>query len=229
MFFIDELQDFKMYKKQFLYPIDGKDKKNGSAVILLSPNMDSSIGIMNHDLFLSSRKFIKSYYIEKAVLYYIQQENGIPTLKQCEDIVLNESLHDYLKTDTNVIYSGEPTDIYNVSPIINANTIKKFAESYKIKVKFPLKVNIYRKTIVPESKDRNINVSSVFEYGNRIYKNYNAYLNYQMMEYVLKTQIKSNNKFTNSMIVATCLYESGLYEIHKNSWIFDPRLKTLWT
>ena len=72
MFFIDELKDFKMYKKKFLYPINNANKKNDSAVILLSPNMNSSIGIINHEL--ANNKFIKSYYVEKSVLYVIQQE-----------------------------------------------------------------------------------------------------------------------------------------------------------
>lgn len=225
MFFVDELKDFKMYKKKFLYPIDDKNKKNGSAVILLSPTIESSIGIMNHELY--TKKFIKSYYIEKSILYYIHQENGIPVLKRCDDIVLNESLNKFLK-ESKVTYTGQPTDIDDVAPVINDDTINKFAELYHIKVKFPINVNIYRRTICPESKNGNINVSSKLEYGNRIYKNYNAYLQYEMMEYLLKSSInKDNNKLTNIIIAATCLYESGLYEIHKDKWIFDPRLKTL--
>ena len=47
MFFVDELKDFKMYKKKFLYPINSDNKKLNSAVILLSPNIESSIKIIN--------------------------------------------------------------------------------------------------------------------------------------------------------------------------------------
>ena len=37
MFFIDELKNFKLYKKQFLYPIVDNDKKHGSLVFIFSP------------------------------------------------------------------------------------------------------------------------------------------------------------------------------------------------
>lgn len=224
MFFIDELKDFKMYKKKFLYPINDKNKNYGSAVILLSPNMESSVGVMNSDLFYN--KYFKSYYVEKSILYYIQQENGAPVLKKYDDIVLNESLSKALKP-SKVNYTGYPSDIEDVFNIINDDSIKQFSNLYNIKPKFPIQVNIYRRTVCPESKDGQINVSSKFEYGGKVYKNYNAYLRYQMMEYILNDSLKITTTFAESMITATCLYESGLYEIHKNKWIFDARLKTL--
>ena len=59
MFFVDELKDFKMYKKQFLYPINATNKKLDSAVILLSPNMDSSVKITNHEL--ANNRFVRCY------------------------------------------------------------------------------------------------------------------------------------------------------------------------
>lgn len=225
MFFIDELKDFKMYKKKFLYPINSTNKKLGSAVILLSPNMDSSIGIINHSL--CTNRFIRSYYFEKSVLYYVQQEHGITTLKKCDDIMINESIRDITLQKNNVQYTGYEVDINDVAPVINENTIKEIAKLYELKVKYPINVNIYRKTICPDSKDGNLNVSSKFEYGNRVYKNYTAYLRYEMIEYLLKEHLPRKFKFSEKMISATALYESGLYSLHKDSWIFDPRLKTL--
>lgn len=226
MFFVDELKDFKMYKKKFLYPIDSTNKKFNSAVILISPSLDSSINIINHEL--ASNRFVKSYYVEKSILYFIQQENGIPTLRKEDDIVLTEALRNITLKEDKVVYSGYPMDIDDVAPVINKSTISQFCNLYKIKPKFPINVNIYRKTICPASKDGNINVSSKMEYGGRIYKNYNAYLQYEMMEYLLKESInKKNNKMANVIISGTALYESGLYDIHKGNWIFDPRLKTV--
>lgn len=225
MFFVDELKDFKMYKKKFLYPIDSDNKKLNSAVILLSPNMESSIKTINHPL--SNNKFIKSYYVEKSVMYFIQQENGLSTLKRSDDIIL-ESIKDITLDNSNVLYTGYDTDIDDVSKIINKFSISSFCKLYDIKPKYPITVNIYRKTICPESGDRKINVSSKAEYGGRIYKNYGAYLQYEMMEYLLRQSInKKNKKITNITISGIALYESGLYELHKDQWIFDPRLKTL--
>lgn len=224
MYFIDDLKDFKMYKKKFLYPINDNNKKLSSAVILLTPNLDSSIRVINHELTLN--KYIKSYYVEKSILYFIQQENGVASLKKCEDIV-HEAIRDITLKDDKVLYTGYPTDIDDVAPVINGNTIKAFNEDYKFKIKYPITVNIYRKTICPDSKGQNINVSSRFEYGDRVYKNYNLYLRYEMIEYLLKTYITGKNKLSDVLISATALYESGLYDLHKSKWIFDPRLKTV--
>ena len=226
MFFIDELKDLKMYKKKFLYPINNANKKLDSAVILLSPNMDSSIGIINHELAIN--KFIRSYYMEKSILYVIQQENGLPVLKIEDDIIL-ESIRDITLEKNNVVYSGYPMDIEDVAPVINQDTVKQFCKKYKLKdIKYPINVNIYRKTICPPSKNGNINVSTKYEYGHRIYKNYTAYLRYEMIEYLLKESMNTpNKKFSDKMIAGVALYESGLYSIHKSKWVFDPRLKTL--
>ena len=226
MFFIDELKDFKMYKKQFLYPINNANKKLDSAVILLSPNIDSSIGIINHGL--ANNKFIRSYYVEKSILYVIQHENGIPSLKRQDDVIL-ESIRDITLEKNDVLYTGYPMDIEDVAPVINQDTVKSFCKKYKLdNVKYPITVNIHRKTVCPESKNGIINVSTKYEYGNRIYKNYTAYLRYEMIEYLLKEYLpKSNNKFRDKMIAGVALYESGLYDIHKTKWVFDPRLKTL--
>lgn len=224
MFFIDELNDLKMYKKKFIYPINDSNKKFGSAVILLTPDLESSIKVINHELNLN--KFIKSYYVEKSILYFIQQENGITSLKKCDDII-HEALRDITLKDNKVLYSGYPMDIEDVAPIINQDTIKEFNTDYKFKIKYPITVNIYRKTICPESKNQKINVSSKYEYGDRVYKNYNLYLRYEMIEYLLKTYLDRKAKIDNVLISATALYESGLYDLHKNKWIFDPRLKTV--
>lgn len=225
MFFIDELKDFKMYKKKFLYPINNANKKQDSAIILLSPNMDSSIGIINHDLALN--KFIRCYYIEKSILYVVQQENGLPVLKKEDDIVL-ESIRDITLEKNDVVYSGYPMDIEDVAPVINQDTVKKFCKKYKLKnIKYPINVNVYRKTICPQSKDQNINVSTKYEYGHRIYKNYTAYLQYEMIEYLLRESLGRKSKFSDKMIAGVALYESGLYSLHKNKWVFDARLKSL--
>lgn len=226
MFFVDELKDLKMYKKKFLYPINDSNKKLNSAVVLLTPNLDSSIRVINHEL--ANNRFVRSYYVEKSILYVIQQENGLPVLKKEDDVVL-EALRDITIEKKDVVYSGYPMDIEDVAPVINQDTVKKFCSKYKLKgVKYPINVNIYRKTICPPSGGNNINVSTKYEYGHRIYKNYTAYLRYEMIEYLLKENLGNKNvQFRDKMIAGVALYESGLYDIHKNKWVFDPRLKTL--
>ncbi len=220
MFFIDELKNFKLYKKQFLYPIVDNDKKHGSLIFIFSPNMESSNKVLNYKLF--KNRYYNSYYIERGVMYYIQRENGLPVLQSNGEVTIQEAYKDILLKNGKILYSGFPDDIETVSAIITPQAVADFAYEYKIKPKYPMHVNIYRKTVPPQHDKQNINVSSRFEYGGKIYKNYNAYLKYEMMDALL-----SQTNTWKPMARAIALYESGLYEIHKRKWIFDPRLKTL--
>ena len=70
MIFIDELKNFKIYRKQFFLPYNDKDKKHGSLVYLLTPNYISSKNLMNFPLSIN-RKYYESYYFERNAAYYI--------------------------------------------------------------------------------------------------------------------------------------------------------------
>ena len=43
---LDDLKELVLYKKPFFLPIDPKDKKKGSAIMLLTPNYKSSMFAM---------------------------------------------------------------------------------------------------------------------------------------------------------------------------------------
>ena len=70
MIFADELKNGILYKKKFLYPIDDKDKRHGSTVLLMSPNIESSKKLMGYPLVDS--RYYKGYYIDKSVMAFIQ-------------------------------------------------------------------------------------------------------------------------------------------------------------
>ena len=220
MFFIDELTNLKLYKKDFSYPLVDSHKKSGSLAFIFSPNYDSANRVMNHNLF--KNRYFYSYYLERGIAYYIQNENGIPILHNDGPVTIAEAYNDILRKDNKVIYSGFQDDIDEVSKIINGKTISAFAKEYKLRVKYPIHINIYKKTTPPPSKRGEINVSSRFDYGGKIYKNYNSYLVYEMVDALLSKKIS-----WTPLVRAIALYESGLYELHKNNWPFDPRLKTM--
>lgn len=76
MIFLDELEYLKLYRKPFVLPINEADKKKGSVMFLLTPNIESSIKLMNHPLMIN-HKYFESYFIEKDITYYINQEGYI--------------------------------------------------------------------------------------------------------------------------------------------------------
>ena len=73
MIFIDKMKNFKIYRtKTFLPTIKGNKKKN-SAVLMMTPNFDSSKRLMNNEMFVNSGRY-ESYYIEKDVSFYINSK-----------------------------------------------------------------------------------------------------------------------------------------------------------
>ena len=87
MIFIEKMKNFKIYRTKTFLPTVKGDKKKGSAVLLLTPNYESSKRLMNNPMFVNSRRF-ESYYIEKDVSYYI---NGKVTNEVEEEEIAQEN------------------------------------------------------------------------------------------------------------------------------------------
>lgn len=73
MVILDDIKNLVLYKKDFFLPLEGKDKKHNSAIILFTPNYESSIRNMQLP-YTINRKYFESYYLEKDVTRYITTE-----------------------------------------------------------------------------------------------------------------------------------------------------------
>ena len=216
MFFLDELQNLKIYRKKFLLPIDDKDKRYHSLAMLMTPSYESSNKMMNHPLF--QNKYFNSYYTERAALYYIDGTNVVS-----EASIVTETIDDIIKPDKYVTYSGYENDIIRVQTVINTRSLKELSHLYKVNLPFPIKVEVVRKNTTPRPKGNTLYVCSERFYNKKL-NNYSAYLYYCLYSYIydhMSVQIPDAFKY------ALGLYDSGLYEIHKSKWIFDDKLKVL--
>ena len=74
MIMIDKMKNFKIYRSKTFLPFLPSDKKNGSAILLLTPNYESSKRLMNNDMFINNKRYM-SYYLEKDVSYYISAKH----------------------------------------------------------------------------------------------------------------------------------------------------------
>ena len=74
MVYLDDLKYMKLYKKQFYLPINMSDKKHGSAILLLTPNYESSLALMNNKFSVNRARSFESYYIERDITYTINHE-----------------------------------------------------------------------------------------------------------------------------------------------------------
>ena len=216
MFFLDELQNLKIYRKKFLLPIDDKDKRHHSVAMLMTPSYDSSVKMMNHELF--QNKYFNSYYTERAALYYIDGSNVVS-----EASIITETIDDIIKPDKFVVYNGYENDILKVQTVINSRSLMELSRLYKVKLKYPVKVEIVRKPTTPASRDNTIYVCNE-TYYNKNLKNYSAYLYYCLYTFIYDNM---NVRLPDQFKYALGLYDSGLYEIHKSKWIFDNKLKPL--
>ena len=73
MYTIDDLKPLRVYNKRLHLPLSENSRREGSAIFLLTPNINSSIDMINNRIFINQNYF-NSYYIEKDTSYYINHE-----------------------------------------------------------------------------------------------------------------------------------------------------------
>ena len=88
MIMIDKMKNLKIYRSKTFLPFLSTDKKNGSAILLLTPNYESSKRLMNNEMFINNKRYM-SYYLEKDVSYYI---NAKHIEEVDESAILNEQV-----------------------------------------------------------------------------------------------------------------------------------------
>lgn len=219
MFFLNELKDLKLYRKKFLYPINEENKKKNSLVMLMTPSYHSSLSMMKYPLLVN--KYFKCYYMERAAMYYI---SGNTVIEESCDI-LKEDIRNILNNDakSEILYSGYENDTIEVMKVLHPDYFVELSKKFDIPLDYPIYIDVCRKSKIQESNDNILHVSSRATY-NKTLKNYNAYLRFCAVDFVLR---QSKQKLDPSIRYSISLYESDLYEIHKNHWIFHDKLKSL--
>lgn len=74
---LEELKDLKLYKSPFILPVTDEDRRKGSLIFLISPNMDASGRLMSIPYGINKMNIFHSYYLEKQVGYYITEEGKL--------------------------------------------------------------------------------------------------------------------------------------------------------
>lgn len=117
MIYLDDLKYMKLYKKPFMLPINKEDKKHGSAILLLTPNYESSNSLMNHSLALNKPvTTFQSYYVEKDIMYTINNESRHLEIAHTDySTIINEQPSVFIET----------TDIVNREPL-DESSINEF-------------------------------------------------------------------------------------------------------
>jgi hypothetical protein len=90
MYFLDELKDMKLYRRQLLLPINEKDKRHGGLVFLLGTEPYQGLKAIQSDMIIP--RYYRSYYTERAVMQYVKQEGAID--EDIDGTIITEELYD---------------------------------------------------------------------------------------------------------------------------------------
>lgn len=83
---IKDMKDLKMYKgsNKLFIPLSPDDNKHGSLIYLLTPNISSSIDMINNSMIIN-RNWFKSYYVDKSINAIISDTGEIQEFVKYED------------------------------------------------------------------------------------------------------------------------------------------------
>lgn len=180
MILFDELKLNKVYTKKCRLPIYEKDKLHNTLIMLMSPNIESSIKQMNDRIFIN--KYFRSYYIERDINIFIQGDN---TLNESSILSLEESLQ---KIDAQYVKYDKCINVINTDTLLEANynyntLLKKLL--YKERLRTPKEIVKIHNHIKSNCED----IKYTFLYLNR-YKNKNLFLDFY---YYNQTFLQNNN------------------------------------
>lgn len=110
MLYLEDLKYMKLYKKKFFLPIEKSDKRHGSAILLLTPDYQSSVALMNNEFGVNRARSYEAYYVEKDIMYTVQNESR-QLQHDYESDVINEAAVFTETTDTRFWDSIEGAEI----------------------------------------------------------------------------------------------------------------------
>lgn len=115
MLYFDDLKYMKLYKKRGVYlPINYKDKKHGSAILLLTPNYERSKQLMNNDFCVNRNNSFISYYLEKDIMYTINNESRLLEIDHLDyNQIINEQPLIFTETTNVLSYDHLDGDLIN--------------------------------------------------------------------------------------------------------------------
>lgn len=225
MHFIDELKDLKMYRRSFLLPLNEKNKRHGKSVILFGPSSISYKNIFNNNFLIN--KYYNSYYIERAILYFIKQNNNSNVdnnIEECSIKLINESVN-LFDNKLSIKYSGYDIYYNKVKKILNTKWFEDIFHKYKLDIK-------------KFSSDININISEKFRISDKdtiyivpersmksAFKKYEIYCKFSSLVWLA---FNLNPNIDENLAIAFAMKECGIVEKYTQSnWPFNHNLGIL--
>ena len=173
MITIEEMKNCILYKKPFYAPFNDKDKKKGSLIYLLTNSFNSSLELMNNK-FMMNNKYFHSYYVEKDITYYINNEGYLIEADNIPYNVFTESGRQYLNDTSRYV---QALQLENFECTNTANkAINESIEDDIMNIDYQVKIleNIMPKYLTKIEKDniKNMVISKADFYYNKVSRNW---------------------------------------------------------
>lgn len=224
MYFLDELKNLRMYKKPFYLPLNMDNKRIGSCAFLLTPNIESTKRFLTNSIFVN--RYYNSYYIERAVMYYINNESG--NLESFEDdgyITERVSMYANGGKTIKLNMEGYEFDITEFSNTIKPSDFNKAAKEYDVKLPKELTVSVRRANLTMDYKNNTLIVASSKKYNKKAFVDYYSYCMFCMYSYIMKL---CNPNIDERLMLSAALYECGVWSKNINKkWPFSATLKVI--
>lgn len=216
MYFLDELDNYRLYRRSVLLPIDEKNKKHNCSAFLLSPNIEGTKDIFRNSLLVN--RYYNAFYTERAVLYYVNQENVI------EEIVgdfVSDTVSLYDDSNIQIQFNGYDHNISDVKSVLTKKWFKSKIDEFKIN---PKKIKEIPITILESRKDSTGNMIYVVP-KYRYPKEFKSYENFCYFNALVWLFNQANPEINDWLCYALALKESGVSSLYaKREWPFHYNL-----
>lgn len=208
MIFINELKNMKLYRKKFYLPRGKENKRKSQAAIILSPNIESSEYIMNHKL-LMQPNFYNSYYIEKNVSLFINEQSLYECASNFEDdnyVSLNENdsnMNSRYLEDSKISFKGD--ELFLLSNLDLVKSILSFyCNKFRIRLLDDISI-IFTKDFTDSSMNTDKELY-LPDYKDELFE---SIVKESIINFILKYRYPNND---NDMIDAISIVFSGLFD-----------------
>ena len=217
MYFLDELENFRLYRRSVLLPINEKDKRHTGLAYILSPNMDGTKSVFYNGLLIN--RYYNSFYTERAVLYYINQEGAVEYLDT--DMYITEKANLFEPADMKISYSGYDHQVAEAKKYLNQNWFSTQFDRFKVNKDKIDQINIVIKGSMDSSTQDTIYLVPYNKFPGdfKTYENYCYYSAYMWLFYQMNPEIDE------WLCMACALKESGVSSLYKrHEWPFNYNL-----
>ena len=225
MYFLDELDNLKLYRRTVLLPIDETDKRHHCAAFILGCNKDSFNSVMRSALLVP--RYYTGYYTERAVLYYVNQENQLAEFDG--EVIEEVNLYDEPLFPISITYNGYTHNIDEVKKYLKKSWFDKTFGDFNINKKYLSDIQVDIRESVPHTNPKTIYLLSYSRYRNskfcRDFKSYEKYCKFNALMWCFYC---ANPHMNEWLCMGLALVECGVAGMYtKRNWPFNYNLGVL--